>query len=46
MTMGPDSLKMLDREMEWVIEPGDFTIQMVTTTVSASPPGLRGVGGV
>lgn len=23
MTMGFDSLKMLDREMEWVIEPGD-----------------------
>lgn len=32
LQLGFDSLKMLDRELNWVVEPGTFTIDVVSTS--------------
>ena len=36
MTLGPDELKMLDRDMKWIVEPGVFRVM-----IGASSKDLR-----
>lgn len=44
LALGHDSLRLLDQDMEWVVEPGDFIVDVVTTTESAAPLTFRVVG--